>query len=366
MLFESAPDPVVIVTEDGRIELVNRRTEEMFGYRRDELIGSPIEVLVPERARGVHVANREGYVREAHVRPMGVGLELSGRRKDGSEVPVEISLSPVEVDGRLLVMSTVRDISERKAAHDAIRRLNEELEERVRQRTAQLETANAELEAFSYSVSHDLRAPLRAVDGFARIVGEQHEDEVPEKIRRYLGLIRKSAQEMGALIDGLLSFSRLGQQALVLRQLELEPLVHKVVAELRAQQNGGTAEVTIGELPSVSADAVLLRQVFVNLVANALKYTRGRDEARVEIGCREQGAERVFFVADNGIGFDMRYADKLFKVFQRLHRAEDYEGSGLGLALADRIVRRHGGRMWAEGEEGAGATSYFTLEGAET
>ena len=230
-------------------------------------------------------------------------------------------------------------------------------------RTAQLVASNAELEAFSYSVSHDLRAPLRAIDGFARIVGEQHGDEVPERIRRYLDLIRKGAQDMGALIDGLLSFSRLGQQGLVLRQLAPEPLVREVVAELRAQQNGGSAEVAIGELPNVNADAVLLRQVFVNLVANALKFTGGRDEARIDIGCREQGGERVFFVADNGIGFDMRYAGQLFKVFQRLHRAEDYEGSGLGLALADRIVRRHGGRMWAEGEEGVGATFYFTLEG---
>ena len=230
-------------------------------------------------------------------------------------------------------------------------------------RTAQLEASNAELDAFSYSISHDLRAPLRAIDGFARIVGEQHGDEVPERIRRYLDLIRKGAQDMGALIDGLLSFSRLGQQGLVLRQFAPEPLVREVVAELRAQQNGGSAGVVIGELPSVNADAVLLRQVFVNLVANAFKFTRGRDEARIDIGCREQGGERVFFVADNGVGFDMLYVDQLFKVFQRLHRAEDYEGSGLGLALADRIVRRHGGRMWAEGEEGVGATFYFTLEG---
>jgi len=243
---------------------------------------------------------------------------------------------------------------------------NAELEARTAQleaRTAQLVASNADLDAFSYSISHDLRAPLRAIDGFARIVGEQHGDEVPERIRRYLDLIRKGAQDMGALIDGLLSFSRLGQQGLVLRQLAPEPLVREVVAELRAQQSRGSAEVAIGELPSVNADAVLLRQVFVNLVANAFKFTRGRDEARIDIGCREQGGERVFFIADNGIGFDMLYADQLFKVFQRLHRAEDYEGSGLGLALADRIVRRHGGRMWAEGEEGAGATFYFTLEG---
>ena len=300
-------------------------------------------------------SNAELEARTAQL--VASNAELEAANADLEARTAQLVASNAELEARTAQLVTANAELEARTAQ--LVAANAELEAR----TAQLEASNAELDAFSYSISHDLRAPLRAIDGFARIVGEQHGDEVPERIRRYLDLIRKGAQDMGALIDGLLSFSRLGQQGLVLRQLAPEPLVREVVAELRAQQSRGSAEVAIGELPSVNADAVLLRQVFVNLVANAFKFTRGRDEARIDIGCREQGGERVFFIADNGIGFDMLYADQLFKVFQRLHRAEDYEGSGLGLALADRIVRRHGGRMWAEGEEGAGATFYFTLEG---
>jgi light-regulated signal transduction histidine kinase (bacteriophytochrome) len=317
----------------------------------------------------LEAANADLEARTAQLVASNAELEARTAQLEARTAQLEAANADLEARTAQLVTAN----AELEARTAQLVASNAELEARTAQlvasnaeleaRTAQLEASNAELDAFSYSISHDLRAPLRAIDGFARIVGEQHGDEVPERIRRYLDLIRKGAQDMGALIDGLLSFSRLGQQGLVLRQLAPEPLVREVVAELRAQQNGGSAGVVIGELPSVNADAVLLRQVFVNLVANAFKFTRGRDEARIDIGCREQGGERVFFVADNGIGFDMLYVDQLFKVFQRLHRAEDYEGSGLGLALADRIVRRHGGRMWAEGEEGVGATFYFTLEG---
>jgi signal transduction histidine kinase len=235
----------------------------------------------------------------------------------------------------------------------------------VAERTVQLEEANRELGAFSYSVSHDLRAPLRAIDGFSRLLLDEYADELPSDARRYLGLVGKNAQEMSRLIDGLLTFSRLGQQRLSKRSVKVDTLAREVVAELDAERSGRAVEISIGALPSAQADPTLLRQVLVNLLSNALKYTRQREAAKIEIGFHEHGGPPVFFVRDNGVGFDTRYANKLFQVFQRLHRAEEYEGTGLGLALVARIVRRHGGRIWAEAKPDEGATFYFTLEGGE-
>jgi signal transduction histidine kinase len=228
---------------------------------------------------------------------------------------------------------------------------------------AALRESNAELDAFSYSVSHDLRAPLRAIDGFSQILMREHSDQLPAEGQRYVGIVRRNALEMGALIDGLLAFSRLGQQQLQKRPVDVESLCREVADELRATPDGEAAVISVGSLPPEEADPALLRQVFVNLVSNALKYSRGREPAQVEIGALEHECETTYFVRDNGTGFDMRYVDKLFKVFQRLHRAEEYEGTGIGLALVARIVKRHGGRVWAEGVPDEGATFFFTLDG---
>jgi signal transduction histidine kinase len=228
---------------------------------------------------------------------------------------------------------------------------------------AALRESNAELDAFSYSVSHDLRAPLRAIDGFSQILMREHSDQLPSEGQRYVGIVRRNALEMGALIDGLLTFSRLGQQQIQKRHVDVESLCREVADELRTTPDGEAAVIAVGSLPSAEADPALLRQVFVNLLSNALKYSRGPEPAQVEVGALQQQGETVYFVRDNGTGFDMRYVDKLFKVFQRLHRAEEYEGTGIGLALVARIVKRHGGRVWAEGVPDQGATFFFTLEG---
>ncbi len=226
--------------------------------------------------------------------------------------------------------------------------------------------ANKELEAFSYSVSHDLRAPLRAVDGFARILLTDYASQLPAEAQRYLGLVRDNTQRMGQLIDDLLVFSRMAGQKLNKQRVNIAGLIQETVARQQSEQNGRQLEINVGELAECEADPALLKQVWANLLSNALKFTRARDLARIEIGYLNQDAEVVYFVKDNGVGFDMRYAHKLFGVFQRLHRAEDYEGTGVGLAIVQRVVRRHGGRVWAESELDKGTTVYFTLEGNDT
>lgn len=251
---------------------------------------------------------------------------------------------------------------ERRTAEEKIRQLNAELEQRVTERTAQLEAANKELEAFSYSVSHDLRAPLRAVDGFSRAVEEDYGAQLPPEGQRYLQTIRNGAQRMGLLIDDLLTFSRLSRVPLHKRTVDTARLVRDVLDDLASQREGRQIELRIGDLPACSGDAALLKQVWINLLSNAFKYTLKRAAVVVEIGCTSEPGGHAYFVRDNGTGFDMRYADKLFGVFQRLHRADEFEGTGVGLAIVQRVIHRHGGRVWAEAAEDRGATFYFTLE----
>ncbi len=259
----------------------------------------------------------------------------------------------------------------------AIRKLNDVLEQRVLERTGQLEATNRELEAFSYSVSHDLRAPLRAIDGFSRIVLEDYATHLPDEAKDYLKLVRNNTRQMGQLVDDLLAFSRLGRQALNKQTVDPAKIVRQCLAEMGKEQEGRQVKIVIGDLPSCQADYGLLKQVWTNLLSNALKYTRKRDVACIEISCRTKprestngespsptlpGTERVYFVKDNGAGFDMKYAHKLFGVFQRLHRAADYDGTGVGLAIVQRIITRHGGRVWGEAQLNQGAMFSFTLE----
>jgi two-component system sensor histidine kinase/response regulator len=239
--------------------------------------------------------------------------------------------------------------------------LNSELEQRVVERTGELEAAIKELEAFSYSISHDLRSPLRGVNGFSKILLEEHADQLSPEGQVLLRRVSDNAQYMGQLIDGLLTFSRLSRQPLTKQTLDTADVVRQALAELGAEQTGREVAISIGALAPCEGHATLLKQVFVNLLSNALKFTGRRDVAHIEVGCREVDGEVVYFVRDDGAGFDMKYADKLFGVFQRLHRAEDYDGTGVGLALVQRIVQRHGGRIWAEAAVGEGATFFFTL-----
>ncbi len=253
-----------------------------------------------------------------------------------------------------------------RRAEAAIQQMNAELELSIAVRTAELQASVEELEAFSYSVSHDLRAPLRAIDGFSRILLEDFAPSLPETAQRHLNRVRANARNMGNLIDDLLAFSRLNRQALDRQNVAPATLVQEALETLSSDQQGRDIRLLIEDLPCCSADATLLRQVFINLLSNALKFTRGCDPAILEVGSQQKEGECLYFIRDNGVGFDMKFYDKLFGVFQRLHRAEDYEGTGVGLALVQRIIRRHGGRLWAEGVPQQGATFYFTLGQGET
>ena len=361
-MLELAPDGIIVVDRDGSIIYANAQAGRLFDYEPGELLGKRVESLIPQRYRDAHTRYRARYAEEPRVRPMGIGLDLRGLRRDGTEFPVEIALGPAWVQGDLTVTAVIRDVTDYRRAEEEIRRLNVELEQRVRIRTAQLEAANSELEAFNYSVSHDLGAPLRLIEGFSRDLADNYMDRLDDRGKKDVMWIRESVAKMASLVEDLMRLSRIRRTEMRVQDVNLSAIAEAVADDLRRQEPAREVSFVIQPDIIARADARLIRIVLENLIGNAWKFTSKTPDARIEFGADDWASgERVFFVIDNGAGFEMAYADRLFTPFQRLHTEADFPGSGIGLAIVRRIINRHGGRVWAEAEAGKRASFYFTL-----
>jgi PAS domain S-box-containing protein len=348
---EASPNAMVMVGPEGRIVLVNGQTEHMFGYTRAELLGQPVDMLVPERFRAQHPAFRSTFFSSPQPRPMGAGRDLFGLRKDGAEIPVEIGLSPIETAEGLMVLSAIVEITERKKS-----------EQILAQQAEELSRSNAELEQFAYVASHDLQEPLRAVAGCLQILEQRVAERLEPRDSELIDHAVQGAARMQNLIDGLLALSRVGTRGEAFRAVDLNEVLRTVCANLSSSINDVDARVTTSELPFVAADRTQMVQLFQNLIGNALRY-RGERRPEIAIGAERDGASWCFWVKDNGIGIERQYFDRIFRVFQRLHTRQEYPGTGIGLSICQKIVERHGGRIWLESEPGAGTTFYFALPG---
>jgi PAS domain S-box-containing protein len=350
-LLESAPDGVVIVDASGVIQIVNRQTEILFGFPRAELLGQPVEVLVPERFRERHVRHRASYQRDPHTRPMGTEVKLFGLRRDGSEFPVEISLSPMTTDdAQTLIIGNIRDVTARTVAN-----------ENLRATAADLARSNAELEQFAYVASHDLQEPLRMVASYTQLLARRYQGKLDADADEFIGYAVSGARRMQELINDLLTYSRAGTQALQLRAIDTSQLVDQVMGDLATAIAETGASVTRDPLPTIVGDPTKLRQVFQNLIANGIKFHRQDRMPRVYISASQTPGTWTFSVSDNGIGIEPQYQERIFALFQRLHPRADYPGTGIGLAICKRIVERHGGQICVESAPDVGTTFRFTL-----
>jgi len=356
-IVESSDDAIIGKDLQQHILTWNPGAEKMFGYAAEEVIGRSIEFLIPEPYRE---QEQEAFTMVSRGKP--THMETVRVRKDGKLMEISLSVSPIRnAEGRIIGGSFIsRDITRQKEAEAELLRLKEDLEHRVHERTAELEAANKEMEAFSYSVAHDLRAPLRHIDAYSQVLKGELGQALNTEIEKYLDRISNSSRNLGRLVDDLLNLARIGRQDVVRQRTPLRSVVDDVIEDIK--QDIGTRQIDwrIGAMPEVAVDPGLVKQVYANLISNAVKYSRKRERAIIEVDTKEDG-ETVFYVRDNGVGFNMKYAHKLFGVFQRLHRPEDFEGTGIGLATAARIVQKHGGRIWAEAELDKGATFFFTL-----
>ena len=350
-IVDAAYDAFVAIDQDGVINEWNRHAEDMFGWSREEAIGRPLaETIIPAQHRDAHRRGLKHFLATGEGPVLNRVIEITAVRRSGVEFPVELTISPLTVGRKYVFTAFVRDITQRKEAEDRLKRY-----------TADLEAANAELDAFAYSVSHDLRAPLRSIDGFSQALLEDYGEHLDDAGRQYLQRVRVGSRQMAMLIDDLLKLSRVTRAEMHREPVSLTGLAESISAELRGSDPQRQVEFVIAPGLETSGDPRLLRVALENLLGNAWKYTAKHPRARIEFGVAQHEARPAYYVRDDGAGFDMTYADKLFGAFQRLHAPGEFEGTGVGLATVRRIVGRHGGRVWAEGAVERGATFYFTL-----
>ena len=347
-LLEAAPDAMVCVDSDGRIVLVNAEAERLFGYPRDELAGQLVEILVPDAIKAGHPGLRAGYAADPQPRQLGAGLELSGRRRDGTTFPAEISLSALDTGQGVLVSAAIRDVTEQRQMLDDLRRTNQNLQQ------------------LGYSIAHDLRTPLRSLAGFSAVLVEDYADVLGEDGRNYAQRIEAASRHIGQVLDDLVQLSRLARAEMSLEPVDLGAEAVTIAADLQRQDPARSVRFTIQPQAWALADRALIREALHSLLGNAWKFTTGRDGAAIEFGMAPAANARVCcYVRDNGAGFDPAYVDKLFTPFQRLHSTREFAGTGIGLACVREIMDRHNGRAWAEGTVGDGATFFFTLQAAK-
>jgi PAS domain S-box-containing protein len=352
-VLEHSPDAVVVVGADGRMERVNQQMEAVFGYTREELCGQSVEMLLPQALREQHVEQRQGYARDPHVRPMGIGLELFGKRKNGTEFPADIMLSPLKWGDVDLVIAVVRDITRRKQAETALASF-----------AADLERSNAAWQQFAYVTSHDLQEPLRAIGSYLQLLERRYKDRLDVDAGHYIARSIAGVKRMQTLIDDLLAYSRVVSRPRELQPLDCSATLNNALANLETAIKESGAVIVASDLPTVRADATQLTQVFQNLIGNAIKFRSG-ESPKICVAAVHQSGEWLFSVRDNGIGIDPQYHERIFGVFQRLHTAQVYPGTGIGLAICKRIIEGHGGRIWVESEPAKGATFWFTIPGGE-
>jgi two-component system sensor kinase FixL len=370
-VLEAAPDAMIVVDHQGTLVYVNGEAEKLFGYPRAELLGQPVEVLMPEVYRGGHAARRDAYVSHPRTRPMGQALQIVARRRDGGEFPADVKLSPLPTSSGLLVTAAVRDITDRKKAEERLRtyaRHLEELQASVERKNVELEQRNRELEQFAYVSSHDLQEPLRKIVAFGDRLKTRYAPALDERGLDYLARMQSAATRMQQLINDLLEFSRLTTRGRQFQPVDLSRIVQATVADLEVSIERAGGRIEVGDLATIDADALQMRQLVQNLIGNALKFRRPGAPPEVKVwGIPAPGAAAgdapmyELRVRDNGIGIDKKYAERIFTVFERLNSREQYEGTGIGLAICKKIAERHGGTISVESEAGRGSTFVVRL-----